>query len=104
MIMAAKILQVNFKFNVPKSDYEEAALSLAGQFAAVPGLRWKIWTMNEADNEAGGIYLFADAAALETYLSGPLAAQVKSHPALSDMSVKQFDVMTDATTITRGPV
>jgi len=30
-------------------------------------------------------------------------AQVTSHPALSDFSVKQFDVMEDLTAITRGP-
>ena len=102
--MAAKILQVNFKFNVSKSDYEQAALSLASEFAAVPGLRWKVWFMNEKESEAGGIYLFSDEGSLETYLAGPLAAQVKSHPAFSDMSVKQSDVMADVTEVTRGPV
>ena len=33
---------------------------LAEQYAAVPGLRWKIWIINEAEGEAGGIYLFDD--------------------------------------------
>lgn len=102
--MGAKILQVNFKFNVPKSDYEQAAQSLASEFAAVPGLVWKVWLMNEADSEAGGIYLFDSEKSLNTYLSGPLAAQIKSHPALSEMSVKQFDNMADVTAVTRGPV
>ncbi len=102
--MSAALLQVNFKFNVAKSEYEQMASSLAGQFAAVPGLRWKVWLMNEAENEAGGIYLFADEPALEAYLAGPLAAAVSEHPALSDISAKRFSVMDDATTITRGPV
>jgi hypothetical protein len=35
---------------------------------------------------------------------GPLAAQVKSHPALSDFSAKLFNVMDEVTAITRGPV
>jgi hypothetical protein len=102
--MAARILQVNFKFSVSRSEYEEAAASLAGAFAEVPGLRWKVWTLNEADNEAGGVYLFDDDASLQDYLAGPLAEQVRTHPAFSDMSVKQFEVVPDATTITRGPV
>jgi hypothetical protein len=102
--MAEKILQINFKFNVTAAEYEQAALSLADEFARVDGLRWKIWTMNEAQNEAGGVYLFEDESSLEAYLSGPLAAQVKSHPALADMSVKQFDVMPAVTSTTRGPV
>ncbi len=102
--MAAKILQLNFKFSVSRTDYEQAVTALAGEFAAVSGLRWKIWLMNETESEAGGIYLFADESSLQAYLDGPLAAQVKSHPALSEMSAKQFDVMDDLTAITRGPV
>jgi len=102
--MSIKILQLNFKFNVSRAEYEQAVSSLASEFAAVPGLRWKIWMINEAEQEAGGIYLFDDEASVKAYLEGPLAAQVTSHPALSDFSVKQFDVMEDVTTITRGPV
>lgn len=73
---------------------------LGSQIAAVAGLRWKIWIMNEA----GGIMLFDDEASLEAYLDGPIVAQIVSHPALSDFSVKQFDVMEAETAITRGPV
>jgi len=102
--MSKKILQLNFKFNVSRAEYEQAVSPLASEFAAVVGLRWKVWLMNEAESEAGGIYLFDDESSLRAYLTGPLAAQVKSHPALSDMSAKQFDVMEDVTAITRGPV
>lgn len=102
--MPAKILQLNFRFDVPRADYEEAVSPLASDFAEVPGLAWKIWLMNEAANEAGGIYLFEDESSLSAYLDGPLAAAVKSHPALSDLSAKQFDVMEELTSITRGPV
>jgi hypothetical protein len=59
--------------------------------------------MNEAEKEAGGIYLFDDEASMKAYLEGPIVAQVTSHPALSDFSVKHFDVMGDLTAITRGP-
>ena len=102
--MSVKILQLNFKFSVSKAEYEQAASSLASEFAVVPGLRWKIWMINEAEQEAGGIYLFDDEASVKAYLEGPLAAQVTSHPALSDFSVRQFDAMEDVTEITRGPV
>ena len=102
--MAEKILQLNFKFSVPMADYEQVASSIASEFAAVAGLRWKIWLMNEAESEAGGIYLFDDESSLQTFLAGPLAAQVKNHPAISNMSAKQFDVMDNVTAITRGPV
>ena len=102
--MAPQILQINFKFNVSREAYEQAVAPLASDFAAVPGCRWKIWLMNEAASEAGGIYHFEDAAALQAYLQSPLVAQVTGHPALSDFSVKQFSVLEEVTQITRGPV
>ncbi len=102
--MSVKLLQLNFKFNVTSAEYEQAVSPLAEKFAAVSGLRWKIWLMNEGESEAGGIYLFDDEASLKAFLDGPLAAAVSSHPALSDMSVKRFDAMDSLTKITRGPV
>lgn len=98
------ILQLNFKYSVTGAEYEQAVAPLASEFAALPGLKWKIWMINEAEQVAGGIYLFKDAASAKAYLEGPLAATVTSHPALSDFSVKLFDVMADLTPITRGPV
>jgi sulfur transfer protein SufE len=102
--MATKILQINFTFNVPRAAYEQAVAPMADDFAAVPGCRWKIWLMNEANNEAGGIYHFESDAALTTFLNSPLVSAVTSHPALSDFSVKQFDVMEAITKVTRGPI
>lgn len=102
--MSTKILQLNFRFSVTKAEYEDAVSPLADDFAAVPGLRWKIWLMNDEESEAGGLYVFDDESSLQAYLEGPLAAGVMSHPALSDFSAKQFDVMEGPTAITRGPV
>ena len=81
-----------------------ASIPSAGAFAEVKGLRWKIWLMNEGASEAGGIYLFEDQASLQSFLEGSLAALVKNHPAIHEMSAKQFDVMEGLTAITRGPV
>ncbi len=102
--MSGRIMQLNFKFSVTGAEYEQAVSSLASQFAALDGLRWKIWMINETESEAGGIYMFEDEGSLNAFLEGPLAAQVTSHPALSDFSVKQFDAMEDLSEITRGPV
>ena len=102
--MSGRIMQLNFKFSVSGAEYEQAVSPLASQFAALDGLRWKIWMINETESEAGGIYMFQDEGSLNAFLEGPLAAQVTSHPALSDFSVKQFDAMEDLSEITRGPV
>jgi hypothetical protein len=102
--MSVKILQINFTFNVSREAYEQTVAPLASDFAAVPGCRWKIWLMNEANNEAGGIYLFENDASLQAYLNSPLVAAVTSHPALSDFSVKQYDTLEAVTKVTRGPI
>ena len=98
------VLQINFKFSVPRKDYETAVSPLADQIAAVAGLRWKVWIMNEAESEAGGIYLFEDEASLKAYTESDIVAGIVKHPALSDFSVKTFEVMDEVTAITRGPV
>jgi hypothetical protein len=102
--MAQQILQVNFKFNVPREQYENAVSPLAQDFANVPGCLWKVWLINEKENEAGGIYLFADEASVQNFKASPLVASVLSHPALSDFNIKQFEVLDQISRITRAPI
>lgn len=102
--MSEKVLQVNFRFNVSRAEYEGAVAGLADAFAAVPGCRWKIWLINEGEKAAGGIYLFDNDAAVDAMLNGELIAGVLAHPALTDFSVKRFDVLPEASAKTRAPL
>ena len=102
--MSKTILQINFKFNVTPAELAEAFAPLAEPIAKVPGMRWKIWSLNEAESEFAGIYLFNDAKSVQTYLEGPIIAGVMKHPALSDISAKTFGVIEEFSAITRGPV
>jgi hypothetical protein len=102
--MSQKILQVNLKFNISRADLEKAWLEAAQPIADLPGLRWKVWLMNEAELEAGGIYLFESEAAAKSYLAGPIVAALKSSPAVSNISAKLFDVLESHTKVTRGPM
>ena len=102
--MSQKILQMNMKFSIPRTDLEAAWLSGAQPIAEVPGLRWKVWLMNEAEREAGGIYLFESEGAAHAYLGGPIVAALKASPAVSNISAKLFDVLEKHTAITKGPV
>jgi len=98
------ILQINFKLNVPADAYVSNSLGVAQAIAQVAGLRWKIWILNEQEQEAGGLYFFDTEQALNEYLSGPIVAQLGNHPAIRDASFKRFDVIEELTTATRGPV
>jgi hypothetical protein len=100
----SKILQINFKYNISGAEFRLAAAAMADGIAAVAGLRWKVWVINEANSEGGGIHLFEDEASVQAYRDGPIFREIASSPALSEFSAKQFDVMEDLTAVTRGPI
>ena len=102
--MSQKLLQVNMKFSISRAALEAAWLDAAQPIADTPGLRWKVWLMNEAEHEAGGIYLFESEGAAQSYLGGPIVAALKASPVVSNISAKLFDVLESHTAVTRGPV
>ena len=102
--MSGRILQINFKFSISPAKLAEDFAPLAEPISKMPGLRWKIWSLNEGTGDFAGIYLFDDEESLQTYLEGPIIAEVSKHPALSDISAKQFGVIDEFSAITRGPV
>lgn len=99
--MSARILQINYKLNGPRAEYERENLPYAQPIADLPGLSWKVWIINEPESEAGGIYLFDNDATAQAFLDGPIIAEMKGDPTLS---IKVFDVIAELTAITRGPV
>jgi len=60
--------------------------------------------MNEAESEAGGIYLFESKDTAQAYMSGPIVAALKASPVISDISAKLFDVMEEHSAVTRAPL
>ena len=102
--MSATVLQINFKFNISPAELAEGFAPLAEPISKVPGLRWKIWSLNPETSEFAGIYLFDNTEAIEAYLAGPIISQVKQHPALSDINAKQFGVIEKFSAITRAPI
>jgi rhodanese-related sulfurtransferase len=102
--MSKKILQINFKFNISAADYEQANEPYGSLVAALPGLVWKIWLMNEDSQEAGGLYLFEDDTSLQTFMDGPIVASLQDNPELMNLSIKPFGVLEKLTAETRGPV
>ena len=102
--MSGKILQINLHFSFSVPELEEEFETAAGHIKEVPGLKWKIFGMNEERSEGTGIYLFEDGDSLKSYLEGPIVARLKSIEAFSDLTMKHFDVVDKATALTRGPV
>ncbi|HVO70444.1 MAG TPA: YdhR family protein [Aggregatilineaceae bacterium] len=102
--MAKTILQINYKFNSSRADHTALVTPNAEYIAAVSGLVWKIWLMNEADHEAGGIYLFESRAEAQAFVSSPAITGFAAHPSLSAFSTKMFEAVESLSKITRGPL
>lgn len=102
--MAKKLLEVTAKYNAPEAQLAKAFLELAPKFAAVKGLEWKVWKINQEKKSCGGVYLFMDEATVKAYLDSELFAGVKKHPALSDVRAEVFDVLPEHSKITRAPI
>ena len=81
--------------NFPREQAEE--------MAALPGLVWKLWTSQAAENRAAGFYLFATRNDAEHRL-----AWAQKHfpkvPGLTNVQGQFFDLMEDLTRVTRGPI
>lgn len=98
-----KLVQFDFPYTGPYGAEMSLALEgLAHSIAAEPGLVWKIWTENAAAGEAGGIYLFTDAASAEVYVAKHTARLAAF--GVGEVNVKMFDVNDPLSRITRGPV
>jgi hypothetical protein len=102
--MTQKILITKFNYNLPHAEFRSLLLSVADNFATVPGCVWKIWLIDEEKNEGGAVYLFDDNDALETFKASPLVQSVVSHPALSNFDFRITDILTEASIITRAPL
>jgi len=102
--MSQGILQLNFKFNLSRDEFEDMCSAIASQISAAPGLRCRVWLMNEVEREARGIFLFDDDASEQAVFEGLVVAEIASSRAFSDISVKQSEVADEPSAITRAPV
>ena len=102
--MPVQLLIISFNFSGPPTEYVRAMKPLAGEFLNVPGLRWKIWLINEPQCTAGGLYLFDDSGYVQAFLSSSLMEGLRHHPGLTDLQVMPFDVLEAETRTTHGPL
>lgn len=97
------LVHFDFAFAGPFGAEMAVALDgLARSIAAEPGLRWKVWTENQATGEAGGVYLFADDASADAYIAMHTARLAGF--GIRSVNVKRFQVNEALTQITRGPL
>lgn len=97
------LLQFDFPFDGPfGAEMTAAFAALAQDIAAEDGLLFKLWTENENERRAGGIYLFADPAAAARYAEKH-TARLQGF-GIRDIVARSFAVNADLSAITRAPL
>lgn len=82
--------------------YETMCDQLAPAFADVVGLRAKIWLADGPGNRFGGIYVWEDRQAMESFAATDLSRAVATHPNFAGITSRDFDILDAPTHITRG--
>lgn len=101
--MSSKVnLQIQFDLRCTPAEYRGLADHVAGAIAAIPGLLWKLWIIDDERGRGGGVYLFADRVAATAYLEGPIMSQLRGNPAVAGVEVRLFDVLDEPSVTTRG--
>jgi hypothetical protein len=83
-------LLVTFTSAADEKELRAMAAQFADALQGLPGLLTKAWP---ADGETqGGFYLVSDRESAAAYASGPLVAGLRSYPAFSGFTVRDFAV------------
>ncbi|WP_321281157.1 monooxygenase [Marinifilum fragile] len=99
----AVIMYVDFPHaGVFGEEMAKQMTDLAKSINNEPGMIWKIWTQNEADKTAGGVYLFDTRANAEKYLA--MHSNRLSQWGYSDIRGRIFEVNKTLSEINKGPV
>jgi hypothetical protein len=94
---------ITFKLDgIDDAAYRAHAEQTAPAFAALPGLRAKIWLANPQASTYGGIYTWEDVTAMRAYLDGKIFQGLQANPHLIDVAVRDFPVLAGPTKVTRG--
>ena len=92
---------ITYQSAVEPDALGDALAAHARAIAAAPGLVAKTWLRDGAT--LGGFYLFADRAAADAYLDGPLVAALAAHPAFAQFRIRHYGVLEEPSRITGSP-
>ena len=101
--MSKTIVQINYKINASLADFTAFVTPMAEPIGSFPGLLWKIWLVNEAEHEAGGIYLFESREAAQVFVDNPVK-DFAAHPMIGALNSKFFEPDEVLSKVTRGPL
>ena len=101
-----KLLVVRYGRQLGQHDPEQARdfLAAAERIATLPGLEWKLWGYDDVEHVAESIYLFDTDEHARVWGDGPMRSALGSHPGISDIEVRYYDVDERLSKVTRAPL
>jgi hypothetical protein len=101
-----KLLVVRYARGLSVEDPEQAwaFLAAAEKIAGLPGLVWKLWGYDDSAHVAESIYLFESGEHARAWGDGPMRSALGSHPGISDIEVRYYDVDERLSAVTRAPL
>jgi len=104
--VAMKLLVVRYGRQLGRDDPEQARgfIAAAEKIAGLPGLLWKLWGYDDSEHVAESVYLFDSDEHARAWGDGPLKPALGSHPGISDIEVRYYDVDEQLSLITRAPL
>ena len=100
--MSKTILHVRTTTRTSPGAILAGATGPAQAISAVPGLIWKVWILDEAASELGGVYLFASRAQAQAYVDGPILEHLRHDPRVVRVEHRFWDTHALSAT-TRAP-
>jgi hypothetical protein len=101
-----KLLVVRYGRQLGADDPEQMRgfLAAAEKIADLPGLVWKLWGYDDLEHVAESIYLFDTDGHARSWGDGPMKSALGSHPGISDIEVRYYDVDERLSAVTRAPL
>jgi hypothetical protein len=97
--MHAQMVTFGLK-DITEEQFQGVVSGDAPVFAAMPGLLAKVWLRDPENNTYGGLYVWADQEAYETYIKGEVFDSIKTNPHLENVESRDFGVFDDLSAIT----
>lgn len=89
--MSPTILHVRTTTRTSPRAFLAGAAGPAKAIAAVPGLIWKVWVLDEAAAELGGVYLFASRGHAQAYVDGPILEHLRRDPRVVQVEHRMWE-------------
>src|SRR5262245_6196288 len=84
---------VTFQLNgVDDAQYRAACDEEVPAFAAISGLLSKTWLADQSTNTYGGVYVWRDRQAMQSFVDGDLFRAVRADPHVTNVTSRDFGV------------